>query len=411
MKKRIIVTVVCIALLLSVIGVAVSAAILSTSQAPLTSDDIRFLRGYAGDKGEWSISGNKINLNGSGVVSSAQKIVWNPATINSGTSYILFTVTYNQAYTNVGDNFADYRFAAGLMDSQSFQGMAEGEGIGFEYRLNSRSGGIQARTFYYDGASDLSMKYPERNNGLGGLIANENVSIQCKLTYNEAAGKWKLWTDKNGDGAVDTELGTCDPNSDWEKNNGSAQYFPTDLISKGEGYLVFGSYGATNMNMTFELDGVGGGFSFTDNVTYNDTVERVGENIALEDNILTRFYVKYSSYDMYAKANVTLACGDNTVTYSGSNKGIEVDTLTYAYTIPVPAALGNTAINITVAPHADSTATWTGDTTYSTTVMDYCTALKAQTTGTDEKSVALRELCDSIADYCNKAKAYFDLAD
>ena len=95
MKKRIIVIVVCIALLFTAIGVGVGATIWSDEDYTVTADDIRFLRGYAGEKGEWSIAGKKINLNGYGVVSSAQSIVWNPSEMTKS-SGIKFTITYNE---------------------------------------------------------------------------------------------------------------------------------------------------------------------------------------------------------------------------------------------------------------------------------------------------------------------------
>ncbi|MBQ8817443.1 MAG: hypothetical protein IJZ83_02615 [Clostridia bacterium] len=408
MKKRIIVIVVCIALLFTAIGVGVGASILASANN-LTQDDIRFLRGYAGEKGDWSIEGNKINLNGSGVVSSAQKLVWDPSTTtNAG---VVFTVTYNQAYTELSatdgdaDYFANYRFAVALMDSQHFQGESEGNGLGVEYRLNSATGAVRNMGFYYKGESDLGLKYPGRNLGLS-ASATEGMSIQCKITYE--SGKWKIWVDKDGKDGIDSLVAEFNPNDSYEGEN--AQYFPTNLFSGGKAYLVFGSYNANKMNMSITIDQTYGGFSFTNDVTYTDTVTRVGENIALEDNILTRFYVKYSSYDMIAKGgNVNLTCGDKSVNYELID-GTLLEGLTYGYTIPVPAALGTETITLTVQSDAldgEENPVWSG--TWSTTVKDYCDTLKANNAGTDDKSVALRALCDSINDYCSKAKAYFDL--
>ena len=408
MKKRIIVIVVCIALLFTAIGVGVGASILASANN-LTQDDIRFLRGYAGEKGDWSIEGNKINLNGSGVVSSAQSIVWDADTL-SGESGIVFTVTYNEDYTNLGTaDPSQYRFAVALMNSQNFQGNAEGQGLGIEYRLTNTDGNIQTRGLYYDGTQSLDIKWPERNTSTGNGNATQAKSILTKITYN--GGKWTIWYDKSGDGTFgsgDQNI-AFDPNSDWEKNNGSATYFPKDLISGEKAYLVFGSYNANKMNMSISINQVYGGFSLQTE-TYTDTVTRVGENIALEDNILTRFYVKYSSYDMIAKGgNVNLTCGDKSVNYELID-GTLLEGLTYSYTIPVPAALGTETITLTVQSDAldgEENPVWSK--TWSTTVKDYCDTLKANNAGTDDKSVALRALCDSINDYCSKAKAYFDL--
>ncbi|MBR4014398.1 MAG: hypothetical protein IKJ00_08925, partial [Clostridia bacterium] len=186
--------------------------------------------------------------------------------------------------------------------------------------------------------------------------------------------------------------------------------YPTDLINGEEAYIVFGSYNANKMNMSISIDNIYGGFSFTNDVTYTDTVETGSMNIALEDNILTRFYVKYSSYDMIAKGGkVNLTCGDKSVNYE-LIEGTLLEGLTYGYTIPVPAALGAETITLTVQSDAldgEEKPVWSG--TWSTTVKAYLDALKAETTGEDEKSVALRALCDSINDYCSKAKTYFDL--
>lgn len=408
MKKRIIVIVVCIALLFTAIGVGVGASILASANN-LTQDDIRFLRGYAGEKGEWSIEGNKINLNGYGVVSSAQSIVWDADTL-SGESGIVFTVTYNEDYTNLGTaDPSQYRFAVALMNSQNFQGNAEGQGLGIEYRLTNTDGNIQTRGLYYDGTQSLDIKWPERNESTGNGNATKAKSILTKITYN--GGKWTIWYDKSGDGKFgsgDKDI-AFDPNGDWEKNNGSATYFPKDLISGEKAYLVFGSYNANMMNMSISISQVYGGFKLQDEA-YTDTVTRVGENIALEDNILTRFYVKYSSYDMIAKGgNVNLTCGDKSVNYELID-GTLLEGLTYGYTIPVPAALGTETITLTVQSDAvdgEENPVWSG--TWSTTVKDYCDTLKENNAGEDEKSVALRDLCDSINDYCSKAKAYFDL--
>lgn len=408
MKKRIIVIVVCIALLFTAIGVGVGASILASANN-LTQDDIRFLRGYAGEKGDWSIEGNKINLNGSGVVSSAQSIVWDADTL-SGESGIVFTVTYNEDYTNLGTaDPSQYRFAVALMNSQNFQGNAEGQGLGIEYRLTNTDGNIQTRGLYYDGTQSLDIKWPERNTSTGNGNATQAKSILTKITYN--GGKWTIWYDKSGDGTFgsgDQDI-AFDPNGNWEKNNGSATYFPKDLISGEKAYLVFGSYNANKMNMSISINQVYGGFSLQTE-TYTDTVTRVGENIALEDNILTRFYVKYSSYDMIAKGgNVNLTCGDKSVNYELID-GTLLEGLTYGYTIPIPAALGTETITLTVRSDAldgEENPVWSG--TWSTTVKAYLDALKADTTGEDENSVALRALCDSINDYCSKAKAYFDL--
>lgn len=406
MKKRIVIIVVCIALLFTAIGVG--ASILASANN-LTQDDIRFLRGYAGEKGDWSIEGNKINLNGSGVVSSAQSIVWDADTL-SGESGIVFTVTYNEDYTNLGTaDPSQYRFAVALMNSQKFQGDAEGQGLGIEYRLTNADGNIQTRGLYYDGTQSLDIKWPERNTSTGNGNATQAKSILTKITYN--GGKWTIWYDKSGDGTFgsgDQNI-AFDPNSDWEKNNGSATYFPKDLISGEKAYLVFGSYNANKMNMSISINQVYGGFRLQTE-TYTDTVTRVGENIALEDNILTRFYVKYSSYDMIAKGgNVNLTCGDKSVNYELID-GTLLEGLTYSYTIPVPAALGTETITLTVQSDAldgEENPVWSG--TWSTTVKDYCDTLKANNAGTDDKSVALRALCDSINDYCSKAKAYFEL--
>ncbi len=411
MKKRIIIMIACIALLFTVIGVGVSAALVGTQASPLTADDIRFLRGYAGDKGEWSINGNKINLNGSGVVSSAQSIVWDP-TAMSGESGVLFTITYNEDYTSLGTNFEDYRFAVALMDSQNFQGDASGHGLGIEFRLNNAGGNIQARSLYYDGTQSVNIQYPNRNLSSGNGTATAGKSIKAKITYN---GKWNIWYDKSGDGTIGSgDQGfTFNPN---ETNQSGAlvegefaKYYPSDLLSGGKAYLVFGSYNANNMNMSISIDQVYGNFKLQDE-TYTDTVERVGENAALEDNILTRFYVEYSNYDMIAKGgNVKLTCGDRSVDYELID-GKQLNGLIYGYTIPVPAALGAETITLTVQSDAldgEGAPVWSG--TWSTTVKDYLEALKANNEGTDEKSVALRELCDAIDDYCSKAKAYFDL--
>ena len=404
MKKRIIVIVVCIALLFTAIGVGVGASILASANN-LTSDDIRFLRGYAGEKGDWSIEGNKINLNGYGVVSSAQSIVWNPSEMTQS-SGIKFTITYNEDYTNLSDTktdanyFENYRFAVALMDSQNFQGFAAGNGFGGEFRLNSTAGNIRYIGFTYAGSeNNLDLTTVGRNLGSGIGTATEGKSVKCNIYYNIGDSHWyyALIKDNKNDYETVAKFETSDLN------------FPTSLISGGKAYLVFGSYNDTKMNMSISIDSVYGDFALQDE-TYTDTVETGSMNIALEDNILTRFYVKYSSYDMIAKGgNVNLTCGDKSVNYELID-GTLLEGLTYGYTIPVPAALGAEPITLTVQSDAvdgEDNPVWSG--TWSTTVKAYLDALKADTTGEDENSVALRALCDSINDYCSKAKAYFDL--
>lgn len=418
MKKRIIVIVVCIALLFTAIGVGVGAAIWSKEDYTVTADDIRFLRGYAGEKGEWSISDNKINLNGYGVVSSAQSIVWEPSTLDEE-SGVEFTITYNQAYTSLGGTkedsnfYENHRFVIGLMDSQNFQGDAAGHGLGLELRLNSVEGKIRAMGFYYDSDETTDLVFPGRNYGGTSYTASANTTVKGKLCYNYSASKWTMYIDSTGDGAVDgASQMQFDPTSAWEttqQGKDYSKYFPNELFSRGKAYLVFGNYHAYNMNMSISIDKVYGDFSLqTEN--YTDTVETGSMNIALEDNILTRFYVKYSSYDMIAKGgNVNLTCGDKSVNYELID-GTLLEGLTYGYTIPVPAALGTETITLTVQSDAldgEENPVWSG--TWSTTVKDYCDTLKANNAGEDEKSVALRDLCDSINDYCSKAKAYFDL--
>ena len=395
MKKRIVIIVVCIAVLFTAIGVGAS---IIAGANNLTQDDIRFLRGYAGDKGDWSIEGNKINLNGSGVVSSAQKIVWDTDKLENEAG-IEFTVTYNQDYSSVGATYEDYRFAVALMDSQNFQGSTSGKGIGGEYRLFSSTVNIRFMVLTYAGSEEnQNLTYPGRNLGSGIGTASSGVSVKGKIYYKN--GTWHYALVKSGSTSYTTvaDFQTTDVN------------YPTNLINGEEAYIVFGSYNANKMNMSISIDNIYGGFKFTDDVTYTDTVTRVGENIALEDNILTRFYVKYSSYDMIAKGgNVNLTCGDKSVNYELID-GTLLEGLTYSYTIPVPAALGTETITLTVQSDAldgEENPVWSE--TWSTTVKDYCDTLKANNAGTDDKSVALRALCDSINDYCSKAKAYFDL--
>ena len=239
-------------------GFCVSAAITDSPS------DIHYevLRGYSNDHGSYSFDKNKIVLNGRGVVSTAEKIVWNPDTI-TGECGIVFTVTYNETYASLGDACQDYRFALALMDSQSFQGNAEGNGLGVEYRLNNAGGNIQGRGLYYQGGTDLNIKYPERNNGSAFGSAQAGKSIKAKISRS-TDGKWHIYFDSNSDFIIDKELATFDPNSTWEINNGSAPYFPTNLFSGGEAYLVFGAYGLKGMNVSVSIDSLYGGMTISE---------------------------------------------------------------------------------------------------------------------------------------------------
>ena len=220
------------------------------------------LRGYSGDHGSYSFEKNKIVLNGRGVVSTAEKIVWDPETV-TGECGVVFTVTYNETYASLGDTCQDYRFAVALMDSQNFQGNAAGNGLGVEYRLNNASGNIQGRGLYYQGGTDLNIKYPERNNGSLFGSAQAGKSIKAKISRS-TDGKWHIYFDSNSDFIIDKELATFDPTSTWEINNGSASYFPTNLFSGGEAYLVFGAYGVKGLNVSVSIDSVYGGMTISE---------------------------------------------------------------------------------------------------------------------------------------------------
>ena len=253
---------------MAVPAMAASVTVMTTPDA----SDYTFLRGYSGEKGSYSFTANKINLNGSGVVSTANKIVWNP-NLFTGEAGILFTVTYNEAYTNLSETntdanyFENYRFAVALMDSQKFQGDAAGNGLGVEFRLNNKTGGIKAMGLYYDGESDLGVKYPNRNKTTA-MSATANRAVMCKITYNSGnQGHWKIWIDNDGDGTIDSLVADFNPQDAWEVNNNNVgQYFPTDLLSGGQGFLVFGSYNGTATNISISIDQLYGGFAFGDKV-------------------------------------------------------------------------------------------------------------------------------------------------
>ncbi len=394
MKKRIIVFVLCLAVLFSAVGVLAGAAIASADD--ITADDVRFLRGYTGAKGDWSMSGKKINLNGSGVVSTAQKITWDPS--NTAEKGICFTITYNDDYTSLGDNFEDYRFAVALMDSQNFQGDTAGHGLGVEWRLINKSGTIRNMGFYYNGEQNTSLQYPGRNSTFS-LAATKGKSFPFKIVLNN--NTWIVYTDKNGDGTIEAEVA---------RFSSSDAGFPTDLASGGSAYVVFGAYNAQNINVSLSIDSVYGGFAVSNDQTYpTDTVTRVGENMALEDNLLMRFHVEYSSYDMIAKGGlVNISYGSKTVSYDLGD-GERVEGLKYAYTAPIPPAMAGENITISITPPNPEAPAWE-TLSYSTSVNGYLTALDATLDGkSDATSVALGELIASITDYCNKAKIYFDL--
>ncbi len=259
------------ALMLAAIAVPVAAASVTVMTTP-TEDDYTFLRGYSGEKGSYSTSANKLNLNGSGVVSAANRIVWDP-NLFTGEAGIVFTVTYNEAYTelsdaNTDDNyFENYRFAVALMDSQKFQGDAAGSGLGVEFRLVNKTGNIRAMGLYYDGEKDLGIKYPNRNKTTA-MNAEAGRAVKCKITWNHGnQGLWKIWVDNDGDGVIDSLVAAFNPAEAWEvDNNNVGQYFPTDLLKGGEGFLVFGAYNGKATNMSISIDQLYGGFTFGDKV-------------------------------------------------------------------------------------------------------------------------------------------------
>ncbi len=259
------------AFMLAAIAVPAVAADVTVMTAP-TKEDYTVLRGYSGEKGSYSTSGNKLNLNGSGVVAAANKIVWDPAQF-TGEAGIVFTVTYNEAYTALsdvntdGNYFENYRFAVALMDSQNFQGNAEGNGLGVEFRLVNKTGNIRAMGLYYDGEKDLGIKYPNRNKTTA-MNAEAGRAVKCKITWN---GGWKIWVDNDGDGVIDSLVAAFNPAEAWEvDNNNVGQYFPTDLLKGGEGFLVFGAYNGKATNMSISIDQLYGGFTFGDKVVIRD---------------------------------------------------------------------------------------------------------------------------------------------
>ena len=258
-------------LMLAAMAIPALAADVTVMTTP-TESDYTFLRGYSGDKGSHSTTANRLNLNGTGVVSTANKIVWDP-NLFTGEAGIVFTVTYNEAYTSLSDSntdanyFENYRFAVALMDSQNFQGNADGNGLGVEFRLCNKTGGIKAMGLYYDGEKDLGIKYPNRNKTTA-MSATASRAVKCKITWNSGnQGLWKIWIDNDGDGTIDSLVAAFNPAEKWEvDNNNVGQYFPTNLLSGGQGFLVFGSYTSTATNMSISIDQLYGGFMFGDKV-------------------------------------------------------------------------------------------------------------------------------------------------
>ncbi|MBQ7347081.1 MAG: hypothetical protein IJW55_03915 [Clostridia bacterium] len=388
MKKRISLILLSMALLFTAMTATVYATVTSDS---VTADDIEVLRGYDGDNAV-SFSGNKINLNGSGVVSAAQYVAIDAAKIATTQSNIKFTVTFNEDYTSLSGTSGDanyyenYRFAFGLMDERAFQGDNSGHGLGLELRLWSAAGNVRAMGFCYDGASTTSMQYPGRNLSSGIATASKGTSVAVQIN-SSSNGTWSIWIDSNdADSAVDKNVATF---------VSTDAGYPTDLMSGDKLYLVFGSYNAdADMNVSISIDSVDNAFSLVDEIG----ASRYGENIALEDNILTRFYVEYDEALLTSGAKVELKLGDTTKTYAAITDGklLEGTTNVYYYTMPVAAKQGADDITITVTAANGKYVTW------STSVVDYCTVLKAETEDT-----ALDTLCDSVISYCNAAAAYF----
>ena len=406
MKKRIFL----VLLTLVVLITAIPANAAVTSEA-VTANDFTVVRGYSGDDGSVSYSGKNIVLNGNGVASAKQVIAIDGSKLSSGESGVVFTITYNENYTSLTADSQNYRFAVALMDERTFQGADSGNGLGMELRLNNAAGNIQGRGLYFKGSLDRNIKYPERNNGSAFGTAESGKSVMAKINYSGA--KWHIYFDSNNDNQIDRELATFDPASSWEINNGSAPYFPKDLINSDHMYLVFGSYNGNDMNVSLSINQVYGAFSLKDEPINDIGAVRYGENVALEENLLTRFYVSCSDALLANDATVELKLNQSngsaytTVTkiYDSLTDGsvYDAESNTYYYTIPVPAARVNDAITITITDKV------TGESTHwSTSIASYCDGLIAKTTGTDEESVLLVNLLKQVKSYGNAASAYFE---
>ena len=406
MKKRIFLVLLTLVVLIA--SVPANAVITSNT---VTANDVTVIRGYRGSEGSISYNGNQIVMNGKGVASAKQVVKIDPTKLTSSDSGVVFTITYNQDYTSLPETYENYRFAVALMDERAFQGDAYGNGLGMELRLNSASGNIQGRGLYYKGKTDLKIRYPERNNGSDFGTAANGKSVMAKISYSGA--KWHIYFDSNSDNQIDAELATFDPTSTWENNNGSASYFPTNLLNGDHMYLVFGSYNAQVMNVSVRINQVYGAFSLQDEPINDIGATRYGENVALEENLLTRFYVGCNDALLANDATVELTLKQRsgsayttvTKTYDSLKDGgvYDAESNVYYYTIPVPAARVNDTITITITDKV------TGESTrWSTCVAEYCERMIANTTGTDQESTLLVNLLNQVRSYGNAASAYFE---
>ncbi len=330
--KKILSVLIAVVMLMALAVPAVAANQATLITGPIDSD-YNVLRGYSGDDGSYSISGLKLNLNGNGVVAASNKVVWD-STALSGESGIEFRLTFKEDYSTVGDNGSNYHFAVALMDSQKFQGIASGHGLGADFTLTNE-GKVRGMGFYYDGAASTDLQYVGRNL-THDFTATEDREIAFKLAYNPSSG-WTFWADKNGDGAYDTILSRFNPTDTVVEGN-SAQYFPTNLITGGEAFIVFGAYGTTPINMDVQIKNIYTNFSFGEKVVAPNSVsstnaytvsDKYVQFIAADDaNFVT------ADNGSWTVANQAGAIGGKAIISNGRSDNAEGDGITLKFYAP-----------------------------------------------------------------------------
>ena len=149
--------------------------------------------------------------------------------------------------------------------------------------------------------------------------------------------------------------------------------------------------------------------SFPTSATVADTffsAVRYGENVALEENLLMRFYVTYNDVALETGGKVELKVSkvdgithtDTVKTYEKLTDGKVYEGNIYYYTVPLSAINGSDIVTLTVTASMGQTFSW------SSSVSEYCTALAEQ----NSTDTALVNLCTAVKSYCNAASAYFD---